>query len=424
MKTPKIKIQMMKYSFLITFFVTLTSFAQNYTGSINSINENGLHKIMLPLKVRAVSNENYNFLRIKDSLKNDIPYVLIYNNDKKFSTFEQLKIASKQVIKDSVTSIIIENKSAEKLATITLKIANTKIRKSYNLYGSDNGSDWFGLTSNRILSHKSSPKKTASGKIFLEQTIHFPLNTYPFLRINFDDKNSLPINILEAGIYKSKIFTQNAIEINQYKQELIATEKKKKVTELKFTAENSHKINSISFKIDTDFFLRNAKILVKRERKIKKRVETYTENIASFQLNSKNKNSFTFNNLNEKEFIIEIENKDNPALAIENIQLFQKPIYLIANLKKANSYKIIVDSTLTKPSYDLENFISSTTKNITETSITSFSKNKTKTVSPKNIPFWQTTIFMWICIVLSGGFIIYFAFSLIKDIGNQEKKQS
>ncbi len=410
----------MKYSLLITLFVSLTTFAQNYTGSIHPINENGLHKIMLPIKVRAVSNENYNFLRIKDSLKNDVPYVLIYNNDKKFSTFEQLKIASKQVIKDSVTSIIIENKSAEKLATITLKIANTKIRKSYNIYGSDNDSEWFGLISNRILPYKSTPKKTASGKIFLEQTINFPLNTYPFLRINFDDKNSLPINILEAGVYKSEIFTQNAIQINQYKQKAISTEKKKKVTQLKFTAENSHKINSISFKINSDFFLRNAKILVKRERKIKKRVETYIETIASFQLNSKNKNSFTFNNLNEKEFIIEIENKDNPALAIENIQLFQKPIYLIANLKKANNYKIIVDSTLTKPSYDLGNFISSTTKNIAETSITSFSKNKSKTVLPKNTPFWQTTIFMWICIVLSGSFIIYVAFSLIKDIGNQE----
>ncbi len=420
MKLPKIKIQMMKYSLLITFFVSLTTFAQNYTGSINSINESGLRKIMLPIKVRAVSNENYNFLRIKDSLKNDVPYVLIYNNDKKFSTFQELKIASKNVIKDSVTSIVIENKSAEKTASITLKIANTKIRKSYNVYGSDNGSEWFGLISNRILSPKNAPKKTASGRIFLEQTINFPLNTYPFLRINFNDKNSLPINILEAGIYKSEIFTQNAVEINQYKQESISTEKKKKVTQLKFTAKNSHKINSISFKIDSDFFLRNAKILVKRERKIKKRVETYTETIASFQLNSKNKNSFTFNNLNEKEFIIEIQNKDNPALAIENIQLFQKPIYLIANLKKANNYKIIVDSTLTKPSYDLGNFISSTTKNIAETSITSFSKNKSKTVFPKNIPFWQTTIFMWICIVLSGGFIIYVAFSLIKDIGNQE----
>lgn len=424
MKPPKIKIQMMKYSLLITFFVSLTTFAQNYTGSIHPINENGLHKIMLPIKVRSAVTENYNFLRIKDSLKNDFPYVLIYNNDKKFSTFEQLKIASKNVINDSVTSIVIENKSAEKLAKFTLKIANTKIRKSYNIYGSDNGSDWFGLISNRILSPKNAPKKTASGKIFLEQTIHFPLNTYPFLRINFDDKNSLPINILEAGIYKSKIFTQNAIQINQYKQEAVSIEKKKKVTQLKFTAKNSHKINSISFKIDSDFFLRNAKILVKRERKIKKRVETYTETIASFQLNSKNKNSFTFNNLNEKEFIIEIENKDNPALAIENIQLFQKPIYLIANLKKATNYKIIVDATLKKPSYDLGNFISSTTKNITETNITSFSKNKSKAVSPKNIPFWQTTIFMWICILLASLGIIYFAFKLIKDIDSQEKKQA
>ncbi|MCG8891287.1 hypothetical protein, partial [Tenacibaculum finnmarkense] len=67
---------------------------------------------------------------------------------------------------------------------------------------------------------------------------------------------------------------------------------------------------------------------------------------------------------------------------------------------------------------------SSTTKNITETSITSFSKNKSKAVSPKNIPFWQTTIFMWICILLASLGIIYFAFKLIKDIDSQEKKQA
>lgn len=417
----KIKMKMKKYSIYIAFLSALTCFGQQYKGSLKKVSQNGLHKILVTATVRAASSENYDFLRIKDSLKNDVPYVLIYNNDTSFSSFEPIKITSTNVLKDSITSVIIENKKAVQQDYIVLKIANTKIQKSYNVYGSDNGLEWFGLISNRILSTLSTPKKTASGKIYLEKTIKFPLNTYTFLRINFDDKNSLPINILEAGSYKSEFFTQKPIEIQQYKREIIHL-KKRKVTQLKFTATNAHKINTISFNISTKFFLRNAKLLVTKKRKIKKRIETYTRTIASFELNSKNKNSFIFNTLNEKEFTIEIENKDNPALNIESIQLLQKPIYLIANLEKEKTYEIILDSLLNKPSYDLGNFINKNSKNIAETSLISFSKIKAKNAISKEKPFWQSNFFMWICIVLAGGFILYFASSLIKDINNQEKK--
>ena len=420
MKPQKKKTTMKKYNLLAALFIAITGFSQSYKGSLDTIKEDGLHKIMLSQKIRSSSNENFNILRIKDAQKNEVPYVLIYNNDRNFSTFKTIKIASKKVIKDSVTSIIIKNESGKKQDYIILKIANTKIRKSYNVYGSDNGKDWFGLISDKKLSYINIPNKTASGNVFLEKTINFPLNTYTFLRINFNDKNSLPINVLEAGVYESKFFTQEPLEVSNYKQKAI-TLKDKKVTQLKFSAENAHKINTISFDITTDFFLRNAKVIVKRTRKIKKRIETYDQVIGRFQLNSKNKNTFVLNNLNEKEFSIEIENKDNPPLAIKNVQLLQKPVYVIANLKEQEKYTIVIDTTLIKPSYDLGNFISNKTIALKEASVLNFSKVKQEAIKLKTTPFWETKIFMWLCIVFGGFLVVYFAFGLIKDISTQEK---
>lgn len=420
MKYPKKKIMMNKYNFLIAFFIVLTSFSQNYKGTLSVIEEDGLHKIILPQEVRSSCNENFNFLRIKDVQKNEVPYVLIYNNDKKFSTFKPIKIASKKVLKDSITSILLENKTRKIQDYITLQIANTKITKRYTVYGSDDGKEWFGLVSNKSLSYINKPHKTATGKVFLEKTIHFPLNTYTFLRIDFNDKESLPINILNAGIYESKFYTQNLSKISNYKQETVNI-KEKKVTQLKFTATNKHRINSISFKITDAFFLRNAKLIVKKTRKVKKRVKTYNHVISQFQLNSKSNNTFVFDNLNEKEFIIEIDNQDNPSLTIENLQLLQKPIYLITSLKQKQDYEVLINNTLSKPSYDLGNFISNKTVAVEEATILNFTKIEKKKEKEEDKPFWETTLFMWICIVLGGFLVVYFAISLVKDISNQEK---
>jgi hypothetical protein len=420
MKLQKKKIMMNKYSFLVTFFIVLTSFSQNYRGTLDAIKEDGLHKIILPHKLRSSCNENFNFLRIKDVQKNEVPYVLVYNNDKNFSTYKPIKIVSKKILKDSITSILLENKIGKKQKHIILKIANTNIRKSYNVYGSDNGIDWFGLVSDKKLSYLSILQKTSTGKVFIEKTIHFPLNTYTFLRINFNDKNSLPINILGAGVYENEFFTQDPIEIPSYNQEIISI-KEKKITQLKFTATDSHSINVISFKINTNFFLRNAKLIVKKTRKVKKRIETYNQVISSFQLNSKSKNTFAFNNLNEKEFIIEIDNQDNPSLAIENVQLLQKPIYIITSLKQKQDYEIVINNTLSKPSYDLGNFISNKTAMIKKAAILNFSEVEKGEKELKEKPSLETTLFMWVCIVLGGVLVVYFATGLIKDISSQEK---
>jgi hypothetical protein len=164
-------------------------------------------------------------------------------------------------------------------------------------------------------------------------------------------------------------------------------------------------------------------VIVKKTRTIKKRIESYNEVVARFQLNSKNKNTFVLNNLNENEFILEIENKDNPPLEIEKIQLFQKPIYLVANLKQQEKYTLIINNSLKKPNYDLGNFITDKTNVVAEVFLTDFSKIKNKKNVLEKAPFWKTTVFMWICIILGAIIVVYFAFGLLKDINNEEKNE-
>ena len=414
MKQQKKRLKMKKYSFLIALFTVLAGFSQDYTGNLKPLLKDGLHSLMLTSEIRAAANDNFSSLRINDIQKYDVPYVLIYNTDKRFSVFKSLKIDNKQTLKDSLTSIVIENTNGSKQEHITLQIANTNVSKKYTILGSNNKADWFGLVINEQLRDLNSQQKTT-----VEKTIYFPLNTYKFLKINFTDKNSLPINILKVGVYESEFFTQKPIEVTNFKQKKIAV-KNKKVTQLKFTAAHKQKINSISFKINTQFFLRNVKVIVKKTRKIKKRVETYNVVVARFQLNSKNVNTFVLNNLNEKEFILEIDNQDNPPLKIEAIRVFQKPIYLVANLKQQENYTFTIDKTLKKPNYDLGNFITDKTNVVAEVFVDDFFKIQNKKEVLQKSSFWQTSIFMWLCIILGAIIVVYFAFGLLKDINNQE----
>ena len=407
---------MKKYSFLIVFLIGLTCFSQNYKGSLNSVDTNGLHKILLTPKVRSASKGNFNFIRIKDSANQEVPYVLKYHSDQLLSTFLPIKILSNRRIKDSITSVIIENNTKEKLTNLILKVANTDISKTYHLFGSNDAKTWFGITSNNTVSFNNAANKSS-----VEKRIDFPTTTYSFLKIAFNDKNSLPINILGVGKYINNYFSEDPIAITDYKQKITEL-KDRKVTQIKFTSNNSHHINSISFDIKTAYFLRNAKLIVQKERKIKKRIETYKQIFYNFKLSSKTKNTFNINNLNEKEFIIEIENKDNPSLAITSVMLLQKPIYIITNLKKRQQYELIIDTTFSKPSYDLGNFITENTSVIEEVSVNNFLKIKTKAAIIKDKPFWETRIFMWVCIIFVGGLIIYFALDLLKDVKHQEKK--
>ena len=255
---------------------------------------------------------------------------------------------------------------------------------------------------------------------FVEKDFVFPRNNYKFLKFVFSNKNSLPINVLSFGSYKSrKQYAEKAI-LQGFEQKINQDRKEKKtVIHIKFPEKQM--VDAILFKITSpSFYLRNATIKVLKTKINKNKKEKYEAEIADFQLNSKLVNQFSLTNLYEKEFNIELENQDNQPLEISKIQLFQEPLNIVADLKSGESYQIEIDSTLETPQYDLANFSDKIPNNLPEVNILNFKKSINSENLETGKSFWQSSLFMWICIVFAVVVILYFAAGMLKDMGKEE----
>ena len=397
------RVPMKKWISSIVLVVSFLGWSQNYEGEIKNIQTNSLYQIELTPEIRAVSQEDLCYFRIFDTNKKEVPYV-VSNYNGESERYTSFKIISKKSIKDSITSIVIQNETGKKINQINLNIGNAALTKQYNVSGSYNEEEWFGLVANATLKDLVANKGTS-----LEKTIYFPINDYPFLRIEFNDKQSLPINIQAIGVYENQFFPEEPIVVNAF------TYKERKVTQVVFSAEKSYQIDAISFEIATELYAREAIITRKEKIKNKKTTTIRDQLLSSFLLNSKMNSKIIVSNLNEKEFTIEIENKDNQPLEITNIQLFQNPITIISRLKPNERYEVVIDSTYSKPTYDLINFMESFPVGIPKATITNFHKiEKEKHIKEKS--FWQTNGFMWLSIVLGIGIVVYFALGLLKDM--------
>jgi len=400
---------------LIPILIAGFSFAQSYQGKINKVTENGLHQILLSPEVRSVSKNNINFLRIFDAKNNEVPYV-IYEGKSSNSSFKNFTILSKTAVPNVVTSVIISNENALNLDNLTLKIANTSVDKKYNISGSNDQKEWFGLVSNKIISDLNE-----AGKTSVERNFSFPLNNYKFLKIDFIDKNSLPINVLEASLEESHSVNQSKTELQNFTQK-IETNKKLKQTKITITFQNPQVIDGIGFDISApSYYLRDSRILINKTRVYKKSNENYVETISAFQLNSKSKNRFDVQSFFTKEFIIEIDNQDNPALEINKINLFQLPVSILTDLKSNENYTLKIDSTWSAPQYDLANSGIDFNQNYPVATISNLERLEQSKSKEDAKTFWQTPLFMWICIVLAVAIIGYFAVGLIKDMNKENQ---
>lgn len=406
---------MKKLISLFSFLIIGISSAQNYQGKINKVSENGLHQILLTPEVRSASQNNTDFLRIFDSKNNEVPYV-IYNGKSSNSSFKNFAIISKTAVPNFATSIIISNENVLNLDNLTLKIANTDVDKKYNISGSNDQKEWFGLVSNKVISGLSE-----AGKTSVERNFSFPLNNYKFLKIDFIDKNSLPINILEAGLEENHSVNQSKTELQNFTQK-IDTDRKQKQTRITITFQNPQVIDGIGFDISApSYYLRDASILINKTRIYKKSTENYAENIYAFQLNSKNKNRFDFQSFLTKEFTVEIDNQDNPVLEIKKIKIFQSPVSILTDMKSNENYTLKIDSTWSAPQYDLANSGIDFNQNYPVATISNLEKLDAAKSKEEAKTFWQTPLFMWICIVLAVVIIGYFALGLIKDMNKENQ---
>ena len=407
--------QMKKIISLYLFVFTLNfSYSQDAKLKINPVFENGLHQVLLNPETRSFAENNINYIRILDSKSNEVPYILLNKNRNNFNS-QELPIISKNTIRKVATTIIIENEKLQKIDHLILKIANTDVTKKYNISGSNDGKEWFGLVDNQYISNLSE-----AGKTSIERTFNFPLNNYKLLKFDFIDKNSLPINILQASLESNSVILNSKIELDDFTKN-IKIDKNEKKTKIEIAFKTPQVINEISFDISApNFYLREAKVLVKKTQKIKNREHNTIETFCAFELNSAKENSFEIQELFTDHLTIEIDNEDNPPLAINEIKFQQQPTIILADLKSNENYIISIDKKRSAPNYDLGKANINFEQNYPNTTLGKLEiVQKSKENNPEK-PFWKSPLFMWLCIGIAILGIAYFSLGMIKDL-NKEK---
>lgn len=413
----KFQIQiLMKFKILI--FVLLISgfgFSQSHKATLSKIEKDGFHKIAISPEVRSASQDDANYLRILDKNKKEVPFVVFDSEKRSSFIFNKFKNVKKEVILDSISSYIIpiHEHKMKYCSELSLLISNTKIEKKYTISGSYDMKEWFGLTSNQVLTDLYNESGTS-----VERIIAFPQNNYKFLKIDFFDNISLPINIIDIRFNRGEQKTVFFDYLTDFKYK-ISEDKKNKKTIITFSSNNFQRVDGISFDVKTKLFLRNARVFINSTRKVRKKTENFKQEISSFNLNSNTSNNFQLNGFFEKEFFIEIDNLDNQPLEISKIKVFQNTISVVADLKANERYEVVIDSTLAKPNYDLANFTENFTSDLPKATISNLEKIDAEVKNASEKSFWQKPIFLWTAILLTLLILAYFVFSMLKEV---EKK--
>ena len=415
------KQQKMKTSIklLLMFCVTL-SFGQKHTveGEIKPVKEAGLHHITVPYNFRTHATANLRDLRILDAKGNQVPYFLksatAYKTTQ-VSDFKEFTIISNSQETNKSSTYIFENPDKSIKQAVFL-IANYQGSKNYKLEGSNNNKKWFGIVNNGQLDNLSHPEDTEVYKV-----INFPLGAYRYLKVVFNDKYSLPINLLKIGKVSAEKETISPIKMDDIPVKTISFSEENKKTQVHIVFERPEVIHQMKLNITgPELYSRDAKLYTLKSREEKRNIETYKSVIRSVSLRSDKDLVFDMSSIVEGELYLEIENKDNPKLQISSIEFLQKPVYMVAALNPGTTYKVTAGNKgLNFPDYDISEVANTLNKTLALATITSIKAVKQTQETITETSFWQQPWFMWCCIGVAGLFIGIYASNLIKDLNKK-----
>ncbi|MFB9052158.1 DUF3999 family protein [Formosa undariae] len=407
---------------VLVMLCTVVAFGQSHTvaGKLEPVNTDGLYLIPIPQTVRPYASADMRDFRIWDVKGNQVPYFVqpttSYTNTT-VSNFSAFTILSSTRIADSSATYVFENPD-KTINQAVLSIANYQGRKNYRLEGSHDENQWFGIVNRGELQDLNHPEDTSVYKI-----IDFPICNYPYLKIVFDDRNSLPLNLLEIGKATAETINLVPVAMEELQTADITFSEKDKTTQIHISFERPQTINQLRLDIAApELYSRRATLYTVYEREVNRNMETYRKTITSFDIRSDNALVFDVTNIVTQDLYLDIENKDNPKLQIPSIHIMQKPVYVVANLKAQQAYTITAgDEALSTPDYDISEVTNTIKRGLPIANISTVTYIESKKPLEESRSFWQHPWFMWCCIGLAALIIFYYAFTLIKDMNANTK---
>ena len=422
------KYQQMKKLFLILCLLTglsISSQTFKHQASINTNTTVGLQKIEMTPSHKQFMKSNFCDVRIFDSSQVEIPYIILSEPVVKSKTdFIEYPIISQKHF-GTYTEIIIENKNHDKLSNIAFNINNSDALKYCSIEGSNDAKQWYTVSALQELSLSYNENYTNQYKC-----IYFPLNDYAYFKLLIDDwkgfgidwLSEAPFKVNSAGYFKNSFISGKLNSVSFLQS--ITTDSKAKTTTVKLTFNNNQSINHIEFSVSNPrLFLREAVIYTLDEVKEKNKPSRFVRNTnCTFELNSEKPLIFDIPEVLSREVFIEIVNNDNQALQIDSIKCKQLASYLVFDVAKNKSYTLKCgDEKLNRPTYDLINFVKESPQLLPAATLSEFKELATDAaVAAPEKKFYETKLFLWICVIIGALAIALFSYKLMKDMKGNE----
>ncbi len=395
---------------LLALSVSLFGQHYKYKAPVNKVERNEFVRITLSPEITSKLRNDFTDIRIYDTANVEVPYIFYQekrvNEKELFVDYAILTTVHDK--KRGYTRIIIRNPSKSKINNIVLRIKNADVRKRLKLNGSYDQENWYVLKDNYYYNSIESNFNTSEIRV-----MNFPWSDYEYYELLIGNYFDRPINILQAGYYNlvkengkyTPIETADYTTYDTLRQTLIGIP----------IGENF--IDKIVFSIDTPkYYHRDVQVFVHETIKHKRKKRIQEKRLANFQLISNSGNSFMLNNIHADTLFIRIQNQDNPSLQIHQIKLFQLNKYLVADLNKNNSYRILFgDSKAEAPKYDLEYFSDSIQEYLNEVGTGDIVKLPSPNKDKSDGNFNLNEYWLWIIIIGVALLLAYMSYGMIKD---------
>lgn len=409
--------KMRKLSFAIALFLIGQVSAQKFTleAEVEAVEQAAYHKILLSPELLGSTEYDQSDIRLYDQEGKEQPYLITEEEAESVTAvFTAYEITDQKYKEDTISHITFHNPEKEAIDNVSFVVRNTDVQKRARLSGSDDGVSWFIIKDNYLLHGMHSDEETTELKI-----LDFPLSDYEYFRLDINDNWRLPINILKVGYYD----TQKTVgKVTTFDCPIEYQKDSAKKTYLKIAFDTPRYFEKLKIEVSgADYYSRYTDILVKKETVDRKnRVSTYFHKIGSFELNSNSTNEVDLRRGALKEFYIQIDNRDNAPLKVEQITGSFLNKYAVAELNPLNKYVLKWgDKTIHSPEYDIAVFadrIPEDALKINHSKIKSLIE-KVEEVKEKGV--FENPYIIWSIIGAVGLLLGFVSLRMVKEIGQK-----
>jgi hypothetical protein len=373
-----------------------------YQSDIEGVPKSGFYKIHLQPGLIAKGNTDLSDLRIVNAKNAFVPFVRLQSLPSKTENLLVFPVVN-SITKDSVTTIVIENKNRLLLQSLWINVKNTAVYRKADLLGSDDQQSWFAIQEDISLS-----QSTQSDQESFLQSLSFPASNYRFFKININNGKKEPLKVLQAGVFVNK---RSAIEYAALPLPVF------------HKSDSSNNISYIGVDFKERFLISKLNIVVSSPKFYKRQVLIYKwednkkQLIGEATLESGSKQELSIGSKTNR-LELQIQNGDNPPLQINKVEAFEVKEYIYAYLEAGDKYRLLLgDKNATMPAYDLQYF----TDSLKNVSLLQHEMLAINALYKKAVKVEKTnyTPFVWIAIIAVLALLSFLCWKMMTEMKNR-----